>query len=211
MFLLCYDVIDSRIQEKRLADIAELNNYFNKLSQDYDLSNEQIQVHDGDQIRILLSDSSRILKLAFDVFTFLTANSLSARLFISSGQLNTKEKKDIRIADGPVFYLNRQLEDKCKADQNYYRDKHNSIRYISETSKSNLLDILFLSFSKLALKKSLNATVIYYYLFKHDTQTSLANRLGVSQVAISGRLKNMNINLLEQMVQQIDILLDDEE
>ncbi len=210
MFLLSFDIIDSRKQSTKLGELAELNQLFIRLTKEYKLSRKQMQVHDGDQIRILLVEAKSILKISFDILSFLAMHQLNARVFISNGLVVTNEKLNISETDGPLFYRNRELEQKSKADQNYYRVKHSSIRYVGN-SQSDLLDVLFQCLSKLAFKKATNISMIYQYYYLNANQNQLAEKLNITQVAVSSRLKNVNISLIEELLTQIDLLLKLEE
>lgn len=208
MFLLSYDIIDSRSHEIKLGEIEELNDYFIELSKKYQLNLDYIQIHDGDQVRVLLEKNKFQMEIILNIFAFLTRYKLKARLFISEGELSTKPSGRLQGLDGSVFHLNRELEKCCKADASYYREKNNSIRFKSSNEvESQLIDILFMTFSKLALKKTRNATIINSYLYNKSTQIELAKQLGITQVAVSSRLKNMDIKFLKRLLEQIEFQL----
>lgn len=210
MFLITFDVIDSRKMSTKLADIINIDEYLSDLCKEYSIYNKNIQIHDGDQIRVLVKKYLSVVEIILDVLSFLISNDIKARVFISCGNIETKGYNNLSEADGDMFHKNKKLEETSKNDLNYYKEKQCSIRYLGYEN-SALLDILFLSVSKLCLKKADNIQVIFKKHFKGFTQKQLADELDISQTAIFKKLKASELRYLNSAVIEINKLLEKEE
>ncbi|MFV0288223.1 MAG: hypothetical protein ACK5HR_02050 [Mycoplasmatales bacterium] len=207
MFLLTFDIIDSKQQEIKLIDVLKNQRYFNKLQQKYKINKKNFQINEGDQIRILVHENFKILELILETLAYLGRSNLKVRVFITKGELLSNDYQSLSELNADIFYQNKKLERETKADSFLYSSKSCIIRY---QNTNNLIDSLFLSISRLSLTKVENIAIIYQYIYENKTQQQLAKAYEVSQMAISKKLKKSEIYVLKKLILEINELLQKE-
>lgn len=204
MYLLVFDIIDSRLNETQIIDTID-NKQMNKLIAKYTISPDYIEIAGGDQLRILCSNSNVIMSLILDVYRILGNSGLKARLLVTNGEINDTNGK-INTMTGDVFFKNKNLEEKVKE---YNKTKDNYIAYdgILHTQELNLL---FNSFSKLCLKKEKYINTLYLYLVENKTQSEIAKLQGIKQPSVNNQLKSSNKDLALDYIKVISKLLQED-
>lgn len=208
MFLLTFDIINSQKKTLKLAQLPKINEYLQHLQTQFTILD--VQIHDGDQIRMITTVVTQVLPIILQVFSFLEKATFQARVFLTTGQITPVTEQILQTADGSLFHKNKVLETTVKADKNYYQRKENSIRYLGN-SHTELLDLLFLSLTRLCLKSKNSSEILTLIFYAGAKQSEVGQTLGMTQVNVSKKLKNINSELFLTFVNQINLLLTKEE
>lgn len=203
MYLLVFDIIDSKLSDTQIVDVID-SEQIERLKDDYQISSDYIEIAGGDQLRIICSDYSNIMALILDVYSRLGNGGLKSRLFITNGNINNDGQ--INTMTGSLFFKNKSLEERVKE---YNKTKDNFIAY-DGSLRTQELNLLFNTFSKLCLKKGKYINTLYLYLIENKTQSQIAEILGIKQPSVNNQLKSANKELAIDYMQVITKLLQED-
>lgn len=204
MYLMTFDIIDSRTNSVQLSEAINeevMANYCNL----FNIKSNLIEIAGGDQLRIMNGDCTQVLELIVYTLVLLDIHKLKARIFISVGSYEKKDKP-INMLAGDIFYKNKELEGFVKSQK---LSKANSV-YYSGYEKTLEIDLLVQSFAKLVLSKPAYLGPLYLYAFKGLTQTQIADNLMMSQSTINNQLNKVNKDLLASYNTVISNLIEEE-
>lgn len=204
MYLITFDIIESRSKEVYISDIIT-DSIIDQYCHKYGIDRNLIEIYGGDQLRLLHDNPHQLLEILIETFKYLYTNKLTARCFISHGQLNLKTGK-ISSATGEIFYSNRQLEADVKQDK---KIKVNSVFYTG-AEKTSELQLIFATLNKLVLHKPEYLEALYYYQFRELSQVETANLIGISQSTVNNQLNKVNHQLISSYNQVISKLIEEE-
>lgn len=198
MFLITFDIIDSKTMTENLKQLFTENELC-ELSEMFEIGNDNIWIHDHDQISIIYEDSERLLKLVLAVLLKLKKTNLQARVYIGkSKQLLYRNNLDM------IKYNLQQLEDRSKRR---YKYKFNSI-YYSGFEQSPIINLLFVSVSNLCLSKVNYLDALYLTIYEQKKQAEIAKVVNLSQAAIVNQLRKSNAKLFIEFDQKLTKLLE---
>lgn len=203
MYLLVFDIIDSKLSNTQIIDVID-DQQINRLINKYAISSDYIEIAGGDQLRILCTDYSVIMSLILEVYHLLAIGGLKSRLFITNGSVSNRGK--INTMTGSLFFKNKLLEEKVKE---YNKTKDNYIAY-DGNMRTQELNLLFNTFSKLCLKKVRYINTLYLYLIENKTQSEIAEFLDIKQPSVNNQLKSANKDIAKDYIQVITKLLQEE-
>lgn len=203
MYLLVFDIIDSKLSNTQIIDVID-DQQINRLINKYTISSDYIEIAGGDQLRILCTDYSVIMSLILEVYHLLAIGGLKSRLFITNGSVSNRGK--INTMTGSLFFKNKHLEEKVKE---YNKTKDNYIAY-DGNMRTQELNLLFNTFSKLCLKKVRYINTLYLYLIENKTQSEIAEFLDIKQPSVNNQLKSANKDIAKDYIQVITKLLQEE-
>lgn len=189
MILITAQVIEDNLP-KKLVDYEQVYMFMAGLK-----DVPYCQIVDG-SIYILLDNSQNYFKLCFDLILALNNEGLISRLYISQ----SNEQIDVATIeplnnDYQVFKLNANLRKDCIGSKMHRKNKHFSIRAHHPT-----LDSILYSLSVLCFKYERNLQLLYDKYYLGLTQTEIATKHHISQVAVSKKLKSSNYEMFKMIV-----------
>lgn len=201
MYLLIFDLIDSRKKKVILSDIIDIQNFITK----FEIDGDKIEITGGDQIRLLSDKPQFLISIILECLAKLGEHGLKARVYVSTGHI---ERLDVPINEmqGDIFYKAKDLEINSKTEKVI---KDNQIFYVG-AEHTEELELLFNAFAKLVLHKPnyLNTVVCSVYLGM--SQTAIAQELNMSQSSINNQLVKSNANLVLKYQKVIGKLIEEE-
>ncbi len=200
MFLLTFDVIGSRDNKISLNKVFNLNEYIQK----YNINSNLIEISAGDQLRIMNDDVNQLFDIVMYTFKLLNEHELCARTFVTLGSYELDSK--LNTMQGDIFYKSRELELKVKAGTAL---NGNSI-YYAGYEKSEEINLLFESFSKLSLQKAAYIEALYMYIYNQLNQVEVAKVLDVSQSTVNNQLAKSNVKMYNRFEKVITELIKEE-
>lgn len=202
MYLITVDMINSKASKVALEDCFT-EDLLNELCSNYNLNRNNMWFHEGDQISVGCEESSSVIELSLNLLLILHQRELLGRVYIvkqndllsSNLALNTElRKRQIKL----------EVHSKSK-----YKQSLNSI-YYSGHSKTNEINLLFISLSKLCLSKVNYLTALYLTVYQGRKQSEIAEQVGLSQAAIVNQLRKANARLLVDFETEISKLLEND-
>jgi len=187
------DIIRSKEIKKRMATQNKLEKALQKINRKYGsciASNFAITM--GDEFQGLLKDIGNLISI-IEIIKF-ELYPVKIRFGVGIGQIYTKINKNIPLgADGPAYHNARKMiEDIRKIEKSKMRHALD-IKIYSDNELSNI-DLINVSLSLCSFMESKwtrrQREIIYEFLMHEDNQSSIAERLGVTQSTIQRSLKS---------------------
>lgn len=118
------DIVNSRRLENRKEINIQLDNYFNKLQQEYEKSLvSKITFTLGDEWQIVLRDIKVSYDISCKIKNFLYNFDIECYCGIGIGTISTEEDYDSRKMDGKAFIYAREAINIAKSNKKFYSKK----------------------------------------------------------------------------------------
>lgn len=201
MYLLVFDIINSRHKKLVLPTIFSVENHCRK----YNIDLDKAEIAGGDQIRILSDQPQKMLEMVIDILATLNKFDLNARVYVTTGTIDI-DTVPINGMQGDIFYKMKNLEIASKkgmletVNQMYYQGNE----YTDEIS------LLLESFAKLVLVKGNYLPCIYMSVYENLSQSKIGQRLNLSQSTINNQLVKANAPLVVRYSRVIGKLIEED-
>lgn len=198
-YLITADVINSKVENKSLAQILLKNDEIEKLRSENNIEKKNISIVAGDQLRVLCNSLYESIKIGIQIMVVLNKYDMLSRLFISHSEERINPNySNLSEATGEVFFKNNDLENRVKKDREYYNLNQYTFR-----SSDVVDDIMLYGMSLICLKRADNIGILYDYHFKKLSQKEIANKYNISQAAVSKKLLSMNYSYFKLVLTSI--------
>lgn len=204
MYLLSFDLIDSKAKDLQMRSIVT-SEVEMEICEKYSVSGKNMEIIGGDQLRIMHNDPKILGQIIIFILIKLAEFDAKARIYVTIGDTVGKELK-LSHMTGDIFYKSRELEAEMKVKST---NKHNQI-YYRGLSKTEQLNLLFISYSRLVLHKPKYLEALYKSVYENKKQTLIAAELGISQSAVNNQLKKVNVDLVTSYNKVISELIEEE-
>lgn len=204
MILITFDIIDSRKKEVRLNTVFT-NTKIEKIRNKFDINTYHIEISGGDQLRLLIEDTNHVIELLIYVYSLLNEYQLKARAFITVGEYSDSTER-INVMTGSIFYRNKELETSTKKS----KGNKNNFVYYRGNGKTEEINLLLYTFSKLVLYKPEYLKALYLYEYQNLNQVTIASELGLSQSTINNQLIKTNRETISSYNNVISRLIKEE-
>lgn len=202
MYLITIDIINSKTSNVRLEDCFTEEQLI-ELCSSYDLNRNDLWFHDGDQISIGCQESGSVIELSLNLLLILHQHGLLGRVYII-------KEKDILSSNLALNTELRKRQIKLEVySKNKYKQEFNSI-YYHGYSKTNEINLLLVSLSKLCLSKVNYLPALYMTVYQGKKQAEIAEHVDLSQAAIVNQLRKANARLLVDFETEITKLLEND-
>jgi Trp operon repressor len=187
------DIIRSKEIKKRLATQEKLEKTLHKINHKYGgciASNFAITL--GDEFQGLLEDTGNLISIIetikFELYP------VKIRFGVGIGQIFTRIDKNVPLgADGPAYHNARKMIDDIKKIEKSKMRHTVDIKIFSDNSISSE-DLINVSLSLCSFMENRwtqrQREIIYEFLMHEDNQSSIAEKLGVTQSTIQRSLKS---------------------
>ncbi len=203
MYLINADIINSKRKSIDLNYVWRSENEFQALKQKYAIERRDFSIVAGDALRILTIDLKTVVFIAIELMVILKKYDLCSRFFISNSDklYLDDEYTNLSEPNDEIFYQNVNLEKNLKNDRDYYRLKQFTIR-----STLPIEDNLLYSLSLLCFRKPEYIEYIYLHYCEHLTQSEIAAKFKISQVAVSKKLRSANYPYFKLTMNNLQLL-----
>lgn len=204
MFLISFDLINSSINRLQMSKLISKQS-LTEICEKFRIGKNHIEITGGDQLRILHSNTYDVCEIIIYILNILSASKVQARVFISVGDYYDQDQS-LGLMTGDIFYRNKDLENETKNVKN----SNNNFVYYLGLDKTEEINLLLYSFSKLVLNKLGYLNTLYLYNYKQYTQKQIGELLNLSQSSVNNQLNKANANMVATYNQVIASLIEEE-
>lgn len=151
------------------------------------------------KIYLLLASSDDYFKLCFELILAINSENLIAKLYISqSNEAINLNGIDLENNNYQVFEQNKSLRKTCNNQKLPRKNKHFMIRAYHPT-----LDNILYPLSVLCFKYERNLELLYDKYYLNLTQSQVAEKYKISQVAVSKKLRSSSYEIFKTVVDRL--------
>ncbi|WOO89695.1 hypothetical protein R2F61_03025 [Mollicutes bacterium LVI A0078] len=152
-----------------------------------------------ESVYIICEDQDDYFKICMELILVLNKLNLNAKLYIShSNEVIDLNSLEIATTSYQIFKLNEAARKQYLKTRSFKRNEHYLIR-----AHHPMLDSILYSLSQMCFKHNQNIELLYDKYYNRLTQSQVAERHGLSQVAVSKKLKSNNYEMFKLLVSRL--------